>query len=161
MAAELLGLFAAFPAQALSERFAEARARWYLEAVGAFPLAALRSAIGLWMRGEEAGPHDNHAFPPSPPQLVRLIRHALAPAHRHIAELEALAAARPAMRVPTTEERARVAALAAGFVGPRSAAPGSDQGDARTDTLPCTAAVMGDGGAGSRSADRIAAGGLA
>ncbi len=59
MAAELLGLFAAFPAQAISERSAEARGRHYLAAVAGFPLGALAAAIGLWMRGEETGPHDN------------------------------------------------------------------------------------------------------
>lgn len=117
-AAELLGLFAAFPAQALSERTAEARSRHYLDAVAAFPIGALRDAIGMWMRGEAAGPHDNHAFPPSPPQLARLCRLAMQPAFARITELEALAAARPAPAPPSAEARERVAALVERFRRP-------------------------------------------
>lgn len=120
IAAELLGLFAAFLAQPISAASAEARGRHYLDAVAGFPVEALRTAIALWMRGEEAGPHDNHAFPPSPPQLVRLLRIATAPLHRQVARLEALAAAGPAPRKPTPAERARVEAMLAALRRPQA-----------------------------------------
>jgi hypothetical protein len=115
VAAELLGLFAAFPAQELSDAAAEARARHYLAAMAGFPLAAVQAAIGAWMRGEHAGPHDNHAFPPSPPQLTRLARIALAPVLARIEALEALARAEARPPPPSAESRARVAALAEAF----------------------------------------------
>jgi len=115
LAAELLGLFAAFPAQALSDAAAEARARHYLAAMAGFPIAAVRAAIAAWMRGEHAERHDNHAFPPSPPQLARLARIALAPLWRRIETLDALARAEALPPPPSDESRARVAALAEAF----------------------------------------------
>ena len=115
LAAELLGLFAAFPAQALSDAAAEARARHYLAAMTGFPLAAVQAAIAAWMRGEHVAPHDNHAFPSSPPQLARLARIALAPALGRIETLEALARAEASPPPPSDEQRARVVALADAF----------------------------------------------
>jgi hypothetical protein len=115
VAAELLGLFAAFPAQALSDAAAEARARHYLTAIAGFPLAAVRGAIAAWMRGEHPGPHDNHAFPPSPPQLARLARIALGPVIRRMEALEALARAEALPPPPSEDARARVASLADAF----------------------------------------------
>ena len=127
VAAELLGLLAAFPAQALSDATAEARARHYLAAISGFPLAAVQSAIAAWMRGEDATPHDNHAFPPSPPQLARLARIALRPLVRRVEALEALLRAEPKPLSPGADSRARVAALAEAFR--RGASPDEAEDD--------------------------------
>lgn len=115
LAAELLGLFAGFPMQAISEESAEARARHYLAAMSGFPIEAVRDAIGAWMRGDHARRFDNHAFPPSPPQLVRLARNALQPIVARIEWLETLARAEEVRPTPGADARARVAAMAGVF----------------------------------------------
>jgi hypothetical protein len=155
VAAELLGLFAAFPAQALSDAAAEARARHYLAAMSGFPLGAVRAAIAAWMRGEHSGPHDNHAFPPSPPQLARLARIALAPVLSRIDALEALARAEARPPPSSTESRARVAALAEAFR--RGACAAEDAGQTTDDGGQATEAGAIASRGGRRSASPSAA----
>lgn len=124
LASAVMGIFASFPAQALSERMAEAKMRTYLEVVSQYPLWAVSRAIRFWLCGEEGLPGDNYAFPPSPPQLVRLTRLAMKPVYQQIHDYEALLAAKTDRLPPTEEQKARVEELVSGFLKPMHGAVG-------------------------------------
>jgi len=125
VASAILGMLASFPAQQQSERAAEARMTAYLETLTQYPLWAVSKAISMWLGRVDESPGDNYAFPPSPPQLVRLVKLAMRPVYQRIHEYEALLAAKAEPPTPSEEQRERVAQLVGGFLKPM---PGS--GDA-------------------------------
>lgn len=101
-------MFAAFPAQNASDEVLEARMAHYLGVANQYPSWAVARAVKMWMNQEEGTSSDNYAFPPSPPQLSRLIKLAMRPVYLGIHRLEKLATAREEMAPPTAEQRARV-----------------------------------------------------
>lgn len=113
LTAQIMGMLSSFPSQAMSHAMAEARLSNYFDVLAPFPLAMVRQAISSWMGRRHSEGNENYAFPPSPPQLVRLARiaaeEALPPrpvgaGHRYLSPA-------PEMPEPPPQERERVLQL--------------------------------------------------
>lgn len=113
LTAQIMGMLSSFPSQAMSQAMAEARLSNYFDVLAPFPLAIVRQAIAFWMGRRHTEGNENYAFPPSPPQLVRLARiaaeEALPPkpvgtGHRYLPPV-------PDIPEPTPEQKERVLRL--------------------------------------------------
>ena len=124
LAVILAKLLAAFPAPQAGETSTDLRIAAYLEAVETIPAWAVDAARGAIVRGET---ECDTRFAPTPPQLARIARKAMAPMYETAVELDRIVQAVERLE-PGEEERARVSAgLAAlyrelGGTGPGDAA---------------------------------------
>lgn len=99
-------LMVAFPAQPIDDGVAAIRAGQFLKAVERFPAWAVAQACDYWNAGEHMERGENRAFPPSPPQLVRLCEVAVFDTKSALSKLQALLTARVERKVdPEMRER--------------------------------------------------------
>lgn len=88
--AAIMGVLAAFPAQATSAEATKARSIMYREALADLPAWSVERAVAFWNRAEHSEGRENYAFPPSPPQLRRLARIVSDPVRHQLGELRRL-----------------------------------------------------------------------
>jgi len=112
--AAVMGVLAAFPAQASSPEATKARSIMYREALADLPAWAVERAVCFWNRGEHGQGNENYAFPPSPPQLRRLARLVADPVRHQYGQLRRLLDAEVVAEPKAKDEdaKARVAEMA-------------------------------------------------
>jgi hypothetical protein len=88
--AAVMGVLAAFPAQASSPEATKARSIMYREALADLPAWSVERAVSFWNRGDRGIGGENYAFPPSPPQLRRLARLVADPVRHQCGQLRRL-----------------------------------------------------------------------
>jgi hypothetical protein len=89
----ILMLFAVLASETVPPDIAKLRQLSYLEAVAKYPAWTVAKAAQMWRDGEHQAEGENRSFVPKPAELLRLVKHAMAPAERdHAGLVRAVAA---------------------------------------------------------------------
>ncbi|WP_348929232.1 hypothetical protein [Aquabacter sp. CN5-332] len=108
VAAQFTGLLVSFPAQAISDTAAKAKAQAYFIALEGLPAWAVQEACRRWLRGEPGPNKDaNFAFAPSAPQLRILADSLTADLRMHRLKMRRILDAKVRVELPEAD-RARM-----------------------------------------------------